>query len=65
MLVMYVCHSAMVRMLCQLVERVSPDKVFFELLFSYILFLMKHLRGDSVFLCIIITSFTDCSEYKT
>ena len=65
MLVMYVCQSAMVRIVCQLVERVSPDKVFLELSFSYILFLMKHLRGDRVFLCIIMTSFTDCSEYKT
>ena len=64
-LVMYVCQSAMVRILCQLVERVSPDKVFFKLLFSYVLFLMKHLRGDSFFLCIIMTWFTDCSEYKT
>ena len=62
---MYVCQSAMVRILCQLVEHVSPDKIFFELLFSYILFLMKHLRGNRVFLYIIMTSFTDCSEYKT
>ena len=65
MLVMYVCQSAMVGILCQLVERVSRDKVFFELLFSYILFLMKHVRGDRVFLFIIMTSFMDCSEYKT
>ena len=65
MLVIYVCQSAMVRILCQVSERVSPDKVFFKLLFSYILFLMKHLRGDRAFLCIIMTSFMDCLEYKT